>query len=193
MLRAMLAGLPCAVIDHGIVPDRLEALTHAFASAAADADVVVTTGGVSVGDHDLVRPALAAAGATPEFWRVAMRPGKPLMAARLRGAVVLGLPGNPVSAFVTAHLFLLPLVRHLAGAGAPLPASIAASLGAELPGVGGRTNFLRTRLADGIATPLASKDSAQLLELSRADALLVRPAGSDPARAGDPCLVLPFA
>ena len=193
MLAAMLASLPCTVVDHGIVPDQLDALTAAFAVAAADADVVVTSGGVSVGDHDLVRPALAAGGATLDFWRVAMRPGKPLMAGRLADATVLGLPGNPVSAFVTAHLFLLPLVRHLAGDPTPLPPMAEARLACDLPAAGGRTDFLRTAVADGIAYPLASKDSAKLVELGAADALLVRPAGSAAARAGDPCTLLPLA
>ena len=107
MLAAMLDPRRVAVSDRGIVPDRIEALTEAFLRAAQDADVIVTTGGASVGDRDLVHPALEAAGASLDFWRVAMRPGKPLMAGRLGGSIVLGLPGNPVSAFVTARLFLL--------------------------------------------------------------------------------------
>ena len=98
MLAAMLTGSPATACDRGIVPDRLEALADAFAAAAAGADIVVTTGGVSVGDHDLVRPALERIGARVEFWRVALRPGKPLMAGMLGETIVLGLPGNPVSA-----------------------------------------------------------------------------------------------
>ncbi|MFN2258647.1 MAG: molybdopterin molybdotransferase MoeA, partial [Parasphingopyxis sp.] len=102
MLAALLAGGPVDVHDRGIVGDDLTMLRRTLADAADAADIVVTIGGVSVGDHDLVRPALAEAGAEIDFWRIAMKPGKPLMAGRLAGAVVLGLPGNPVSAYVTA-------------------------------------------------------------------------------------------
>ncbi|WP_082737881.1 molybdopterin molybdotransferase MoeA, partial [Sphingomonas sp. CCH9-H8] len=111
MLAALLATLPVELIDLGILPDRIDALTAAF--AAVDADLLVTSGGASVGDHDLVRPALEAAGTAIDFWRIAMRPGKPLMAGRMRDIVVIGLPGNPVSAHVTALLFVLPMVAHL--------------------------------------------------------------------------------
>ncbi|MET0247291.1 MAG: molybdopterin molybdotransferase MoeA, partial [Sphingomonas sp.] len=104
MLAAQLAGLPVELIDLGILPDRAEILEAAFRSV--DADLLVTTGGASVGDHDLVRPALEAAGAKIDFWKIALRPGKPMMAGRMRDTLVLGLPGNPVSAYVTAFLFL---------------------------------------------------------------------------------------
>ena len=131
MLAAMLGDLPVEVIDLGILPDRLDVMRDAFASV--NADVVVTTGGASVGDHDLVRPALEAAGGTIDFWRVALRPGKPMMAGRLGDAIVLGLPGNPVSAFVTAQLFLRPLVATLAGAADPHPPTFTETLGEALP------------------------------------------------------------
>ncbi len=119
LLAAVLAGLPVAPIDLGILPDRRDALEAAF--RGLDCDLLVTTGGASVGDHDLVRPALEAAGAAIDFWKIALRPGKPMMAGRLGNTAVLGLPGNPVSAFVTAVLFVRPLVAHLAGAADPLP------------------------------------------------------------------------
>src|SRR3546814_3826296 len=119
MLRAMFAGLPVEVEDLGIVPDDLTAQTEAFRRAST-ADIIVTTGGASVGDHDLVKPAFEMAGGTVDFWRIALRPGKPLMAGRNGQALFLGLPGNPVSAFVTALLFVLPLVRHMSGASDPL-------------------------------------------------------------------------
>jgi len=92
-----------------------EALEETPKTAKQNHDVIVTIGGASVGDHDLVKPALEAAGAKLDFWRIAMKPGKPLLAAQLDNRVVIGLPGNPVSAFVTATLFLLPFVRYLSG------------------------------------------------------------------------------
>src|SRR3546814_16626900 len=108
MLRAMFAGLPVEVEDLGIVPDDLTAQTEAFRRAST-ADIIVTTGGASVGDHDLVKPAFEMAGGTVDFWRIALRPGQPLMAGRNGQALFLGLPGTPVSAFVTALLFVLPM------------------------------------------------------------------------------------
>jgi molybdopterin molybdotransferase len=180
MLAAMLAALPAEVRDGGIWPDELDVLTGAFANAAREADIVVTTGGASVGDHDLVRPALNAAGADMDFWRVKMRPGKPLMAGRLGDAIVLGLPGNPVSAFVTAFLFLLPLVRYLAGDPAPLPRSEPMPLAGPLPRVAERTDFLRALITPEGILPLSGQDSAALAMLARSDALIVR-AGEAPA------------
>lgn len=185
MLAAMLAALPCEPIDHGIVPDRLDALTAALARAGADADIVVTTGGASVGARDLVRPALAEAGARLDFWRVAMRPGKPLIAGTLGRAVLLGLPGNPVSAYVTALLFLLPLARHLAGDPAPLPKTTRARLAVPLPAAGPRADYIRARIGDDGVAPLAGQDSAMVAALAGADALIVRPAGAPAAETGD--------
>jgi molybdopterin molybdotransferase len=181
MLQAMI-GARAQVDDAGLLPDRLDILVAAL--RAAEADVIVTIGGASVGDHDLVRPALAEAGATLDFWRIAMRPGKPLLAGRLGDAILLGLPGNPVSAFVTARLFLLPLLAHLGGAREPLPAIETARLGSALPPVGNRDDYVRARLDDGRALPLANQDSAALATLAQADTLIVRKAGS-PAAAVD--------
>ncbi len=175
MLSAMLRDLPVEVVDLGLVRDDLSALTKAFARAAA-CDLVVTSGGASVGDHDLVRPALVAAGGDIDFWRIAMRPGKPLLAGTLGAAVVVGLPGNPVSAFVTAWLFVLPLVRHVSGARDPRPRRFFAGLAGPLPEVGIRTDFLRARWVAGRLLP--SGDSSALVPLARADALIIRPAGS---------------
>lgn len=191
MLAAMLADLPVEVIDLGILPDRLDALTKAF--TAVDADIVVTTGGASVGDHDLVRPALVAAGGAIDFWRIALRPGKPMMAGRLGPAVVLGLPGNPVSAFVTALLFLKPLVAALAGARDPLPRSYAAPLGEPIPANGGRTDYLRAEMRDGRVFASTIQDSSMLLTLARAGCLIVRPAHAPAANMGDSVEILPLA
>lgn len=185
MLAAQLAGLPVEVRDLGIVPDRLDAIAAAFAEAARVADVIVTTGGVSVGDHDLVRPALERAGATLDFWRVALKPGKPLMAGQLGTAAVLGLPGNPVSAFVTAELFLKPLVRHLSGARDPHPRLSDGRLGAALPPTGVRAEYLRARRVEGRLVEVASQDSAAVRALAAADLLVVRPPHAPAAAAGE--------
>jgi molybdopterin molybdotransferase len=185
MLQAMLSGLPVDVRDHGIVRDDLDAIAAAFAALAADADIIVTSGGASVGDHDLVRPALERAGAAIDFWRIAMRPGKPLMVGTLGKAVVLGLPGNPVSSFVTATLFLRPLVAHMLGAASSLPVTTPARLAVDLPPVGERADYLRARYHDGIVTPVHSQDSGALFALALADALIVRPARAAAARSGD--------
>lgn len=182
MLHALI-GETADVRDAGIVPDRLDALIQALRSARAD--VIVTTGGASVGDHDLVRPALAAAGAELDFWRIAMRPGKPLLAGRLGETIILGLPGNPVSALVTAQLFLLPLIARLGGARAPLPQSEPAALAAPLPPVGKRDDYVRATLSGGRVTPLRNQESGAVSMLALADALIVRRAESPAASVED--------
>lgn len=177
MLAAMLADLPVDIVDLGIAADTRDAHAGAFARAAG-CDILVTSGGASVGDHDLVRPVLRDMGATLDFWKVAMRPGKPLLAGTLGETVVLGLPGNPVSAFATATLFLLPLVRHLSGARAPLPQRIPVQVGEPMPAVGIRTDFIRARWDGGTLMPLPSSDSGVLSSLAQADAFIIRPAGA---------------
>lgn len=188
MLAAMVADLPIELIDLGILPDDLSLLRDAF--AAIEADLLVTSGGASVGDHDLVRPALEAAGGAIDFWRVALRPGKPMMAGRLGPALVLGLPGNPVSAFVTAILFVRPLIAHLAGATDPLPRVRPGLLGEDLPANNGRTDYLRAAERDGRVYAAAVQDSSMLLTLARSTCLVIRPAHAPAARAGDSAEVL---
>ena len=187
MLAAMIAAVAEPVML-GIAQDRADAIAAAL-DRARGCECVVTIGGASVGDHDLVRPALLAAGGAVDFWRVAIRPGKPLMAGMLGDAVVLGLPGNPASAFVTALLFLLPLARVLAGQGDPLPPLLVARLGAALPANGNRRDHLRARveLRDGElwATPMARQDSSLLSVLAEADALIVRPEHAGATAAGE--------
>lgn len=191
MLAAMLAGLPCDVVDLGIVPDDLNAMVAALARAQG-ADIIVSTGGASVGDHDLVRPAFVRAGGALDFWKIAMRPGKPLMAGRLGDALFLGLPGNPVSAFVTATLFLLPLVRHISGAADPLPRMGEAVLAGPLPAIGDRDDYLRAyRSANGLVS-VTSQDSAATAAMAMADCLILRPAGSPAATPGERVTVLPL-
>jgi molybdopterin molybdotransferase len=190
MLQTLIAG-SADTRDAGIVPDRLDALVAAI--RAAEADIIVTIGGASVGDHDLVRPALAEAGAELDFWRIAMRPGKPLLAGRLGGTTVLGLPGNPVSAFVTAQLFLLPLIAHLGGASAPIARTEPATLDRSLPPAGNRDEYVRAAFRDGRVTPITNQDSAALATLTVADSLIVRRAGAAAALVGESVDILRIA
>ncbi len=182
MLAALLAPV-AEVIDLGIVADDLETLRACFAGIA-DVDIVITTGGASVGDHDLVRPALEAAGANLDFWKIAMRPGKPVMAGRLGDAIVIGLPGNPVSAYVTAFLMALPVARHMAGSRSPYPLAIPASLGVALAANGPRLDHKRAVLTAGIVTPAPTNDSAMLAALAASNALIVREPYAPVAAAG---------
>lgn len=191
MLAAMLAPLPVELVDLGILPDRIDALTAAF--AAVDADLLVTTGGASVGDHDLVRPALEAAGAAIGFWKVAIRPGKPVMAGRMRDTVVLGLPGNPVSAHVTAILFALPMVAHLSGAADPLPRRRTAILDAGLPANGPRADHIRAFHREGRIVPAGRQDSSMLCNLAASDCLIVRAPHVPAAAPGDSVEILDIA
>ncbi|MCA1200077.1 molybdopterin molybdotransferase MoeA [Sphingomonas sp. R647] len=188
MLTALLGALPVELIDLGILPDRIDALTAAF--AAVDADLLVTTGGASVGDHDLVRPALAAAGTEIDFWRIAMRPGKPMMAGRMRDTVVLGLPGNPVSAHVTALLFVLPMVAYLCGASDPLPRRRTAILGAALPANGPRADHIRAVHSDRGVVPADRQDSSMLRILAASDCLIIRAPHVPAAAPGDSVEIL---
>jgi len=184
MLAALVAGLPVETRRMGPVADDLDALTAAL-EAASDADIVVTTGGASVGDHDLIRPALERLGAELAFWRVAIKPGKPLLVARRSKQVILGLPGNPASAYVTSFLFLLPLLRAALGATSPFPRPIPARLAAPLGPGGKRTEFLRARWADGEVNPEPEQDSGALRPLAHANALIRREIDASPATVGD--------
>jgi molybdopterin molybdotransferase len=181
MLAAMAAPYAAGVLRLGPVADSLEALLAALESAG-EADVIVTSGGASVGDRDLVRPALERWGATIDFWRVAIRPGKPLLVARKGRQWVLGLPGNPVSSYVTGFLFVLPLLRKLGGAGSDraLPSPIEAELGSALPAGGERREFLRARLTRGTVVALGEQDSSALRSLAAANALIERASGAPP-------------
>lgn len=196
MALAERAGASVAFL--GIARDTPESLDLALAGTR-DLDVLVTIGGASVGDHDLVAPALARRGMVPEFWRIAMRPGKPLMFGRIGPTLVLGLPGNPVSALTCAVLFLAPLVRALQGDPSPVPVPITGETATPLPENGPRAHYMRatTRRGDsGVlrATPIRSQDSSLLSPLAEADVLLVRPidAPALPAGAAVPLLTLDF-
>jgi molybdopterin molybdotransferase len=194
-LSLMLRAAGAEVIDLGIVPDQLDQLTEALEQAFA-ADLVVTIGGASVGDKDLTQAALQAAGARLAFWKIAMRPGKPLMMAdvtrRDRTIPVLGLPGNPVSALVCARLFVLPLVRAFQGMAATdcLPERHAGLLTVPLPANGPRAHFMRARVheEDGQmwVTPFPDQDSSLLTVLAAANALAIRDVEAPPADAASP-------
>src|SRR3984957_18471044 len=164
----------------------------------AKADVLVTLGGASVGDYDLVREALVSSGMELGFWRIAMRPGKPLMHGRLGAMRVLGLPGNPTSSMVCSILFLRPLLRALQGEPEPgADPSQTARLAVDLPANGVRQDYMRASLsrgADGIliATPATAQDSSLVKTMARADGLVVRPPRAEPAKVGDACRVIPF-
>lgn len=189
MLAALLASLPCEVDRIGPVPDDLTLLTNAF-HMAHDADIIVTTGGASVGDHDLIRPAIEAWGGTIDFWKVAIKPGKPLLVATKGKQVVVGLPGNPVSSHVTALLFLLPLLRTALGAAEPLPQAIELPLAAPLPAGGDRREFLRGRLVSRGVEVLTQQDSGALAAMAAAQVLIDRPANSPRREAGSMARVL---
>ena len=184
-------------VDLGIAADEMDALARSFHRAQdIEADVLVTLGGASVGDYDLVQRALVDAGLELGFWRIAMRPGKPLMQGRLGAMRVLGLPGNPVSSTVCAILFLAPLLRALVGdpaAGADV--SEPAVLGADAGANDVRQDYLRatlTRQAGGalVATPFASQDSSLVKLLAQAQGLVVRPPHAPAARANDACRII---
>jgi len=186
----------CAIIDLGIVPDRLAETAAAVRRARElDADILVTSGGASVGDHDLVRNALATEGLELSFWKVALRPGRPLMHGRLGAMHVLGLPGNPVSAYVCGVLFLVPLIRRLAGRRDIEPLLEPALLGCDLGENDERADYLRATLAPGrdglpVATPTPVQDSSMLRLLADADCLLIREPHAPAAKAGSRCTVL---
>ena len=186
----------CEIIDLGIVPDRLGE-TAAAVRRARDlgADILVTSGGASVGDYDLVQRALAIEGLALSFWKVALRPGRPMMYGRLGAMHVLGLPGNPVSAYVCAVLFLVPLIRRLAGRADVAPKLETARLGCDLPRNDERADYLRATLAGGpdgipVATPARVQDSSMLVPLAQADCLLVREPHAPAATAGDRCAII---
>jgi molybdopterin molybdotransferase len=183
-------------LDLGVAPDRLDATVAAVRRArAAGADLLVTTGGASVGDYDFVQQAFVSAGVALSFWNVAMRPGKPLMHGRVGGMSVLGLPGNPVSSFIGATLFLVPLLRKLAGRKDISLPTARAVLGQALPANDGRAEYMRATLTtapDGtkIAHPFRKQDSSLQVTLARADCLLLREPFAPAAEPGAPCEII---
>ncbi|WP_196258295.1 molybdopterin molybdotransferase MoeA [Pelagibacterium limicola] len=177
-LRALFSPHAGGIADFGIVPDDMEILVNAIGGALEDTpDILVTTGGASVGEHDLVQAALKANGVEIDFWRIAMRPGKPLMLGRKGNTTVFGLPGNPVSALVTATVFVMPAIRALLGETPPAPLML--PLAESLAPNGPRRHFIRAcRRVDasgmtGVA-PVGETDSGHLTSLARSDCLIVQ-------------------
>ncbi len=195
-LHALARSEGADTIDLGIAADTVEATTSGIRRAReSGADLLITTGGASVGDHDLVKPALEAEGVAMAFWKIAMRPGKPMMHGRLGAMRVIGLPGNPVSSYVCGFLFMVPLIRALSGRLAIHHRPERAILGSDVSANDMREDYLRARLDerdDGtlVATPVNHQDSSLLANLAVAQALLVRAPFAPKAAAGAPCEVL---
>lgn len=183
MLVALAAQIPCTIERLGPVADSMAAIADVL-KRAETADLIVTSGGASVGDHDLIRPALEAWGAKIDFWRIAIKPGKPLLVATRGQQLILGLPGNPVSSHVTAFLFMLPLLRALLGAAAPLPRTIRTVLAAPVKAGGSRREFLRAQWDGETIAAQSLQDSGALSSLANSNALIDRSANAPPAPAG---------
>ena len=191
-LAALVREIGGEAVDLGIAPDDRAAIAS-HVDRASGSDILVVTGGASVGEHDLVQEALTSRGMTLDFWKIAMRPGKPLMVGKLQNMRVLGLPGNPVSTFVCAELFLRPLIRAMLGL-SPSLKIVTVKLGAPMPANDSREDYVRARLSGGgaerIATPFPLQDSSMLGTLAAADALIIRAIGAPAAAAGESVLVL---
>lgn len=196
-LAAAIAATGGEPIDLGIAGDNREALT-AMAAGARGADMLVTTGGASVGEHDLVRAVLGEAGLDIDFWKIAMRPGKPLIFGSIKGTPMLGLPGNPVSTLVCATIFLVPALEKMQGLSPGRAPARHATLAKPLGANDRRQDYLRATLAHGpdgalVATPFDKQDSSMLATLAHADCLVVRAPLAPPAKAGDRVEIVPFA
>jgi molybdopterin molybdotransferase len=184
------------VVDLGIVADRIDDMAEAVRRAAKlGCDILVTSGGASVGDHDLVQQAFLGEGLELSFWRIALRPGRPMMHGRLGPMHVLGMPGNPVSSFVCSVLFLIPLIRLLSGRADLSEPLEAAVLGRDLPANDERWDYMRAELATDskghlIATPFALQDSSMMAILAQSGCLVVRESGAPAVAAGAPCRII---
>jgi molybdopterin molybdotransferase len=195
-LRALARAEGAEVADLGIAADTIAATANGIRRARElDADILITMGGASVGDHDLVKRSLEAEGTEMAFWRIAMRPGKPMMHGRLGAMRVIGLPGNPVSSYVCGFLFLVPLIRALSGRDTIHHLRESAVLGRDLAANDQREDYLRARLeerADGpaVAVPVNHQDSSLLGNLAAARALVIRPPFAPAAAKGSPCELL---
>ena len=195
-LSAFVTACGAVPVLVGNAPDDPDALRH-IASAARGVDLFVTTGGVSVGEHDLVREVLSQDGLAIDFWEIAMRPGKPLMFGHYRGIPMVGLPGNPVSTLVCSLLFLKPAIGKLSGLPEGAEGPIAARLGVALKQNDRRQDYLRARLvraADGVleAIPFEVQDSSMMRPLAAADCLVIRPPHAPALPAGSEVPIIPF-
>ncbi len=186
MLTALFRAAGAEVTDGGIVPDDPALLDDALAKASGY-DLLITIGGASVGDHDLVLPRLKAMGGELDFWKVAIKPGKPMLSGSLGQTRVIGLPGNPVSAAVCSRLFVVPVIRALLGDPAPLPRTMLAATTVDLPANSNRRDHLRAtvslRSGRWEVTPATRQDSSMLSVLAASNALLIRPENDGPVTA----------
>jgi molybdopterin molybdotransferase len=195
-IAALVEAAGGEALDLGIARDELDALDERIAAARAGTDVLVTLGGASVGDYDLVKQALAKHCMELNFWKIAMRPGKPVLHGRLGPMMILGLPGNPVAAFVAGIVFLVPLLRALCGdPNADRDESEPAILGKVLRGNDNRQDYLRATLRLSgtglpVATPFEIQDSSLLRLLAQAQCLVIREPYAEPAAAGDLCRII---
>lgn len=193
-VAAIAESVGARVLDLGIAPDRKEAIAVLIKRAMeAGADVIVTLGGASVGDHDFIHDVLTGEGVKLDFWKIAMRPGKPLMFGRLGHTRCIGLPGNPVASLVCSHLFLKPLLARLGGRH-HAPDIHEAFLGTAMQANDLRQDYVRAVLRDDdtglVATPFEIQDSSMLRTFTAANALIVREPFAPAAEAGAPCTVL---
>ena len=193
-LAAFIRACGAVPVDLGIARDRPGAMLEQVRAAPTSLDMVVTTGGASVGTHDHIVSDLESTGTELGFWKIAMRPGKPLLHGRIDGIPLLGLPGNPVSSAVCANIFLRPAIARLSG-GVHQPQLIAATLTADLRENDQRQDYLRSSLSydeDGAArvTPARKQDSSMISIFAHADALIVRPPFDQPKSAGEQVLVM---
>lgn len=195
-IAAMAGNAGGEALRLGIARDTRESLAEHL-ERAVDADILLTIGGASVGEHDLVQDALKAAGMNLDFWRIAMRPGKPLMFATRGRQRAIGVPGNPVSALICSRIFLAPLIERMLGLAAPRGGSLRVTLAAPLPENGPRQHYMRATLEYGpdgraLATPVRSQDSSLLSPLTEAGCLLVRAPNAPAAAKGDEVQALPL-
>jgi len=192
VLRGLLERLGCETIDLGIVPDDFERTRATFVEAAARADLIVTSGGVSVGEEDHVKPAVQAEGSL-DVWQIAMKPGKPLAFGAVAGVPFIGLPGNPVSSFVTFLLFARPFILRRQGVADVAPKALPLRADFDWPRPDKRREFLRTRVnrAGGLDL-FTNQNSAVLTSTTWADGLIDLPVGSTITR-GQMVRYLPFA
>jgi molybdopterin molybdotransferase len=192
-LRTLAARAGAAVTDLGVVGDDRAATTAAVKRGLHGADVLLVAGGVSVGEHDHVKAALAAAGVEELFWGVRVKPGKPLYCGRTPGGRwAFGLPGNPLSGVVSFLVFVEPLLRRLHGEADAVPRMQSARVASPVRPADGRTTYLTATIADGVATPTAQQGSAMTLALARADGFIVVPEDAGEITAGDTVRVLPL-
>jgi molybdopterin molybdotransferase len=195
-LAGLMARHGGEAIPLGIAKDEPESIIT-LARAGSAADILVTIGGASVGEYDLVATALKSEGLELDFWKIAMRPGKPLLFGRMESQRVLGVPGNPVSALICAEVFLVPMLGRLLGLAEEKRPEPEAVLGEALPANGIREHYMRAQSEwreDGmrVVTPLPSQDSSLVAALARADCLIVRPPNAPPLPEGASVRIMPL-